>query len=145
MIGSGTRTVLQDKVEAIRAIPEPHTKKLLRSFLGMCGFYRGYIPKFSDVARPLTEMTKNRHANNLRFNEEQRASFLSLKKHLCESTMLYTPQSHLPFIIRSDASDYAVGASLSQLDGEALERPIAFASAKLTDVQTRWSTIEKEA
>ena len=145
LIGSGTKAVLQDKVEAIRALPEPHTKKLLRSFLGMCGFYRSYIPKFSDIARPLTEMTKNRHANNLRFNEEQRASFLALKKHLCESTTLYTPQTNLPFIIRSDASDYAVGASLSQVDGEGLERPIAFASAKLSDVQTRWSTIEKEA
>ena len=145
LIGSGTKAVLQDKVKAIRALPEPHTKKLLRSFLGMCSFYRTYIPKFSEIARPLTEMTKNRHANNLRFNEEQRASFLSLKKHLCASTTLYTPQTHLPFIIRSDASDYAVGASLSQVDTEGLERPIAFALSKLTDVQTRWSTIEKEA
>ena len=144
-IGSGTKTVVQDKVEAIRAIPEPHTKKLLRSFLGMCGFYRMYIPNFSEVARPLTEMTKNRQANHLKFNETQRAAFLSLKTLLCESTVLYSPRSDQPYIIRTDASDYAIGAALAQVDDAGHERPVAFASAKLSDVQTRWSTIEKEA
>ena len=52
-VGSGTREMVQSKVEAIRAIPELHTKKLLRSFLGMCGFYRSYIPKYSEIALPL--------------------------------------------------------------------------------------------
>ena len=144
-IGSGTKTVLQDKVEAIRAIPEPHTKKLLRSFLGMCGFYRMYIPNFSEIARPLTDLTKNRQSNHLRFDEVQRAAFLSLKKQLCESTVLYSPDPDQPYIIRTDASDYAVGATLAQVDKGGQERPIAFAAAKLSDVQTRWSTIEKEA
>jgi RNase H-like domain found in reverse transcriptase len=144
-IGSGTRSVIQSKVEAIKIIPEPHNKKLLRSFLGMCAFYRVYIPHYSEIALPLTELTKNRQSNNISFNETQRAAFLELKDKLCKSTTLYSPKSDRPFIVRTDASDYAVGACVAQIDDEGQERPIAFASAKLTEVQCRWSTIEKEA
>ena len=144
-VGSGKRSVVQSKVEAIKAISEPHTKKLLRSFLGMCAFYRNYIPNYSEIALPLTELTKNRFPNNLKFDEKQRAAFLLLKAKLCETTSLFSPRMDMPFIVRTDASDYAVGASVSQIDEYGTERPVAFASAKLTEVQCRWSTIEKEA
>ena len=145
VVGSGKRSVVQSRVEVIKAIPDFHTKKLLRSFLGMCAFYRNYIPNYSEIALPLTEMTKNKFPSNLKFDEKQRAAFLLLKEKLCHSTSLYTPIMTKPFIVRSDASDYAVGASVSQLDDEGSERPIAFVSAKLSEVQCRWSTIEKEA
>ena len=144
-IGSGTRSVVQSKVEATEIIAEPHNKKLLRSFLGMCAFYRNYIPNYSQVALPLTDLTKNRQANNIVFNETERSAFLSLKEKLCNNVTLYFPRGDRPFIVRTDASDYAVGACVSQTDDEGEDRPIAFASAKLSDVQTRWSTIEKEA
>jgi len=127
-VGSGTKTVLQGKVEAMRDIPEPHTKKLLRSFLGMCGFYRCYILGFSEIALPLTDLTKSKQSHHLKFNEKEQVSFLSLKDKLCEST---TPRLDHTFIIRTNASDYAVGASLSQTDEVGVDRPIAFASAKL--------------
>jgi hypothetical protein len=144
-IGSGTRSVIQSKVEAIKIIPEPHNKKLLRSFLGMCAFYRNYIPKYSELALPLTELTKNRQVTNIHFNEVQRAAFIMLKEKLCNSTTLYSPRNDKPFIIRCDSSEYAVGACVAQIDEIGQERPIAFASAKLSEVQRRWSTIEREA
>ena len=138
------RAVQQDKVEAIRSIPEPTNKKQLRSFLGVCSFYRGYVPHFSEVALPLTNLTKNDQPNNFKFTEEHRSSFCKLKMSLCEATGLHAPCPDKPFIIHSDASDFAVGACLSQMI-HGNETPIAFASAKLSDVQRRWSTIEKEA
>jgi len=144
-VGSGKRTALKSKVEAIKCIPEPHTKKLLRSFLGMTNFYRQYIPNYSEIALPLTEMTKGTCPFKIKFEEKERAAFIKLKECLCNSVTLHTPIPDRPFIIRTDASDYAVGACLSQSTEEGVELPIAFASAKLTDVQTRWSTIEKEA
>ena len=58
IVGSGQRSVDLGKVLAIKAIPEPHTKKLLRSFLGMCNFYRAYT-QYSSIAYLLTELTKN--------------------------------------------------------------------------------------
>ena len=145
MVGSGERSVIQKKVEAIQVIPEPHNKKLLRSFLGMCAFYRGHIKNFSEIALPLTEMTKGRQSSNFIFNDEQRAAFQLLKDSLCKSATLYSPVPNKQFIIRTDASDVAVGGTVSQEDDEDIERPIAFASAKLSEVQRRWSTVEREA
>jgi RNase H-like domain found in reverse transcriptase len=144
-VGSGSRSPLRDKLEAIKAVPEPHNKKLLRSFLWMCSFYREYIPNYSEVALPLTELTKNKRANSIRFNEAEQSAFLDLKEKLCKVTSLYSPLPNKPFIIRCDASDHVVGACLSQVDDLEKERPIAFTSSKLSDVQRRWATIERES
>jgi len=65
MVGSGGMSVGQGKVDAIKAMPEPTTKKLLRGFLGMCGYYRSYLPSFSNIASPLTDMTKGRKSGKI--------------------------------------------------------------------------------
>jgi hypothetical protein len=63
---------------------------------------------------------------------------------MIRSHVLIAPDFHDPFIVQTVASEYAVGVCLAQLrDG--CERPIAFASRKLSDTQRRWSTIEKES
>ena len=111
----------------------------------MTNFYRNYIPNYSRIALLLTELTKNSQSSRIRFNDKERAAFLSLKESLCNSVTLVSPRQDRPYIIRTDASDYAVGACLAQLSDEGQEFPIAFASSKLSEVQTRWSTIEKEA
>ena len=144
IVGSGTRSVQQNKVEAISNIPEPTNKKQLRSFLGMCSFYRTYVPRFSEIALPLTNLTKNDQPTIVRFSAKHKDAFCLLKKKLCDAVGLHSPCADKPFIVHTDASDFAVGACLSQMvDG--VNAPIAFVSAKLTDVQQRWSTIEKEA
>ena len=79
------------------------------------------------------------------FSDEQRATFVRLKAALSSIASLSVPRYDRSFIIQTDASDYAVGACLAQLDDNGSERPIAYASAKLTDVQRRWSVIEKES
>jgi len=56
-----------------------------------------------------------------------------------------TPPYNRNFQIQCDASDYVIGRCLSQNGDDGKEKPLAFASSKLTDVQRRWSTIEKEA
>jgi hypothetical protein len=134
-----------DKVEAIRALPEPHTKKLLRGFLGMCNFYRMYIPNFSSVALPLTEMTKKSQSNRVILNDEQRRAFLLLKEKLCTCTHLYAVDFTKPFHLFTDASDLALGVALTQLAEDGSHKPVAFASAKFSGAQLNWSTIEKEA
>lgn len=144
-IGSGEMQVVQSKVEAIERIPECTNKKLLRSFLGMVSYFRSYIPNFSEIALPLTELTKGYQSNNLKFNDVQREAFNKLKSCLCNSEVLMSPCCNKPYIICCDASDYAIGACLSQKDDFGSVRPVAYASAKLTDVQRRWSVIEKEA
>ena len=61
------------------------------------------------------------------------------------TTKLNTPDPNKPFVLHFDASEYAIGACLSQINDEGHERPIAFMSKKLTGCQRRWSPVEREA
>ena len=145
MSGGGNRRPIFDRVQAIREMPEPTTKKLLRSFLGTANFYKQYVRNYSDIAFPLTELTKNCHANTIKFSDTERKAFNDLKQALCNYTMLYTAKYDRGFILRTDSSAYAVGACLSQLDDEGVEHPVAFVSAKLTETQRRRAIIDNEA
>jgi len=80
MVGSGERTVVESKVQAILSIPEPTTKRALKSFLGMCSFYRSYIPHYAQIALPLTSLTKKRKSDKLQFNDRQKEAFIKLRQ-----------------------------------------------------------------
>ena len=143
-IGSGTIQADQSKIEAILNIKMPTTKKLLRSFIGMTNYYQKYIPNLSARLVPLTKLTKSKLPNQLQITDDAVKAFEDVKSALCSTKVLRTARFDRDFIVQTDASDYAVGACLSQLDDEGCEHPIAFASEKFSDVQSRWSTIEKE-
>ena len=144
VIGSGNISADQSKISAILNLPIPTTKKLWRSFIGMVNYYRAYIPNMAQLLIPLTELTKNKMSNKVEITEAVTKSFEELKVALCSPEVLRTAQYDRDFIIQCDASFYAVGACLAQIDDDGSEHPIAFASSKLSDVQRRWSTIEKE-
>ena len=111
----------------------------------MSGFFNNFIYNYSDIAVPLTNLARTKQSNNLVFNDEERQAFQRIKLQLCKCTKLYSPDYDRPFIVRSDASQWAVAGTLSQVDAEGTEYPIAFASAKLTKSQVNMSVIEKEA
>lgn len=145
VVGSGTHAPDPDKLAAIQGLQAPTTKKELRSVLGLCGYYRGYVPNYAEVARPLTELTGKRVSNKIPWSAEAESAFKRLKAALCEAVTLATPDQNKPFWLYTDASAFAVGACLSQRAADGSERPIAFASHKFSPTQTRWSTIEREA
>jgi hypothetical protein len=111
----------------------------------MCSFYRCYIQNFASISVPLTNLTRKGSSDKITFNQTELDAFNQLKEALANSVTLYSPSSDRPYVIRTDASDYAVGAVLSQNDNQMQEHPIAFASSKLSGPQLNWSTIEKEA
>ncbi|GFS88479.1 retrovirus-related Pol polyprotein from transposon opus [Trichonephila clavipes] len=133
------------KVESIKNISVPTTKKEIRSFLGLTSYYREYIPNFASLVLPLTELTKNRVPNIIPWNEVAEQAFTKLKAQLVKAPSLYTPDLSKPYQLYTDASATAIGACLSQNDEKGKENPIAFFSKKLTETQTRWATIEREA
>ena len=104
------------------------------------------MPGFSQVAKPLTDLTSSKFPERIPFHQPERDALDELKRLLCKAVenplRIIDPKK--PFSIFVDASGYAVGACLSQPD-EGRERPVAFSSTKLTETQQRWSTIEKEA
>ncbi|XP_062599512.1 uncharacterized protein LOC134261046 [Saccostrea cucullata] len=134
-----------DKVRAIQEAPAPSTKRQLRSFLGLLSFYRKFIPNFSSVALPLTDLTKKGSPNKIIWNQPQEKSFQTLKAMLLKSPILKLPDLSKQFILQADASDRGIGTVLMQFDEHSgLKLPVAYASRKLKDSESKYSTIEKE-
>ncbi|GFY34016.1 retrovirus-related Pol polyprotein from transposon opus [Trichonephila clavipes] len=133
-----------EKTAVINNLPVPKTKKELRSVLGLCNYYREYIPKYSELVYPLTELTKKRVPDSIPWTEKHDSSFHLLKRALVEAPSLYSPVPDKPYTIHSDASQIGIAACLSQKCGDKCY-PIAYASQKLSKTQQSWSTIEREA
>ena len=141
--GQGIVKPKPDKVEAVQQAKRPMTKTQVRSFLGLVGYYRKFIPNFAAVALPLTDCTKKGEPNVLRWNDSLEQSFQTLKGKLATSPILQLPDLNKNFTLRTDASDAGVGAVLLQeVAGEMF--PVAYASKKLNKAQRRYSVIERE-
>ena len=138
----------QDKVTAIQSVIAPKTVRQVRGFIGMCSYYRRFIPNFARIAEPLINLT--RKYARFKWDENCQNAFDKLKKRLSEMVVLAYPDPNKRYKLYTDASDHTIGACLTQevYDediGEEVEKPIHFLSHKLSDTQTRWTTIEKEA
>ncbi|CAK9832061.1 Retrovirus-related Pol polyprotein from transposon 17.6 [Anthophora retusa] len=128
-------------VEAVRAFPVPETTKNIKQFLGLAGYYRRFIPKFSHIAKPLTTLLKK--DAKFEWRTEQERSFNTLREMLCTEPILQYPDFTKPFIVTTDASGHAVGAVLSQ--GKiGRDLPIAYASRLLNAAESNYAVIEKE-
>lgn len=132
-----------EKIEKIISWPLPKTQKEIKQFLGLAGYYRRFIKDFSKITRPMTKYLKKDEAINLQ-DQTYIEAFATLKQIISTDQVLTYPQFDKPFILTTDASDYAIGAVLSQIQDK-IEKPIAFASRTLNDAETRYATIEKEA
>lgn len=129
------------KLEAVSSYPLPKKEKDIKSFLGFAGYYRRFIPNFAKLAKPLTSLLKK--GTVFKWDAFCDEAFQALKGKLINSPILQFPRFNEEFLVTSDASDYAVGAVLSQGKiGE--DKPICFASRTLNQAETRYATIEKE-
>lgn len=130
-----------DKITAILNMKEPNNQKHIKSFLGLVGYYRKFIPKFAQLAKPLTTLL--RKDTPFIFGEKQKEAFKTLKNILTTEPILQYPKFENPFILTTDASNEAIGAVLSQGDiGSDL--PIAYFSKTLSPAEQNYSTTEKE-
>src|SRR2546425_4257163 len=100
---------------------------------------------YADIVAPLTELTKEKFSNTVKFTDIERKAFETVKAELCKCVELHAPDYTKPFIIRSDASALAVGCTLSKIGNDDIEYPFYFASSKLKGAELNWSTIIKEA
>ncbi|HEY0222584.1 MAG TPA: RNase H-like domain-containing protein [Lactovum miscens] len=129
------------KIQPIVDFVQPKTQRAIKSFLGMCGYFRRHIPKFSEYAKPMTNLLKK----DVRFvwTNECSESFKHFKHCLTNPPILQYPDFSKPFQITTDASKVAVSAILSQ-GQPPNDLPIAYASRKLLDAETRYGTSELE-
>ena len=142
-VGQGKLTPQDNTVQRILSCSHPTTKKQLRSFLGLVGWYQKFIPNYSMITAPLTTLLQKKQPNVLKWNEEHESAFRILKKAIVSEPMLRTPDFSLPFLVQTDASETAIGAALLQKFGNDV-LPVAFASRKLQPRETRYTVGERE-
>ena len=85
--------------------PTPVTKKEVRTFLGMTGYYRKFIEDYATVAAPLTDLTRKNSPNRVKWTPVCEAAFQKLKKCLCSTPVLRSPDFDRTFIVQTDASN----------------------------------------
>ena len=133
----------EDNVAKIRKAPRPSTKKQVRSFMGLAGYYRDFIPNFAAVAAPLSDLTRKGQPSKVEWGDAQEKAYQTIKILLTSDPILRLPDPEKTFVLRTDASDYGIGAVLMQ-EHEGKVFPICYASKKLSDTELNYSTIEKE-
>ena len=112
------------KLTGIKNWPTPTTIKQVWSFLGFGNYYQRFIKKFAHLTRPLNNLLKKDAI--FEWTKECQASFDLLKKQFSEELILMMPNQTRPFQIETDASKYASGAILTQMDMNSNRHLIAF-------------------
>ena len=102
----------EDNVAKIRKAPRPTTKKQVRSFMGLAGYYRDFIPNFAAVAAPLSDLTHKGQPSKGERADAQEKAYQTIKILLTSDPILRLPDPEKTFILRTDASDYGIGAVL---------------------------------
>uniref|UniRef100_K7EZD8 ribonuclease H n=1 Tax=Pelodiscus sinensis TaxID=13735 RepID=K7EZD8_PELSI len=144
VVGNGRLKPQVDKVKAVRDHQVPTTKKQVRQFLGLAGYYRRVIPHFATIAAPLTDLTKGGLPQKVGWSPQCEKAFQQLKQALTRSPVLAQPDFTKPFLVQTDASGVGLGAVLAQQQDGA-EKPILYLSCKLLPREQAYSTIEREA
>ncbi|KAI5743998.1 hypothetical protein M8J77_024652 [Diaphorina citri] len=129
------------KIEAVKSWPIPKDKHEVRSFLGLVSYYRRFIKGFADIARSLHRLTEKGKA--FVWTEECNLSFETLKSELCKAPILRYPVAGKPFVLDTDASQFAIGAVLSQVT-DGIETPVAYFSKALSKPERNYCVTRKE-
>jgi len=102
-VGKQSLQTKPDKVNKILQAPKPTDKKQLRSFLGLIGYYRKFVPNFAAIVVPLTDLTKKNQPNQLEWGEAQDRASENLKSHIVNPPILGLPDFEKQFILQTDA------------------------------------------
>ena len=148
IISAGHVAPNPSKVSAISDFEIPKSKKGLQRFLGMCGWYRRFVPNFANIAAPLYALTSDTYVttnDNGIFDKDSPAgiSFSKLKLALTLGPLLRLPNFTKTFYIKCDASLYGTGAVLVQ-DYDGYEHPIHYYSKSLSKDERGWHSYELE-
>jgi RNase H-like domain found in reverse transcriptase len=121
------------KLSGIQDWPTPTSVKQVRGFIGFANFCRRFIKKFSELVLPLNKLLQK--DTKFDWNDQCQEAFKTLKARFLQEPMLMMPDHSKPFQIESDASKYAAGAVLTQMDINGDRHPGAFLSKTFTDTE----------
>jgi hypothetical protein len=141
IVGKGQVKMDPVKVQGLADWPTPTNLKELRSFLGFRNYYKDFINGYSCVARPLHELTKK--SVQWHWNDQADHAFKTLKSAFTAYPVLKNPDPNKHYILDTDASQFAVGATLSQHFSDGVH-PIAFFSKSLLPAERNYNIYDRE-
>ncbi|KAH6582544.1 hypothetical protein BASA61_008443 [Batrachochytrium salamandrivorans] len=130
------------KISAVQEWPTPRKVRDLQVFLGFTNFYRSLIKDYSNMTCHLTKLFKK--DSPFVWGPEQEKSLQALKDAFAHSDFLTHPDETRPFIVETDASDYAISGVLSQYDDTDVLRPIAFYARQMNSAERNYEIYDKE-
>jgi hypothetical protein len=137
IIYEGGISVDPSKVKDVLSWKTPQNVSDIRSFLGLAGYYKRFIERFSKISKPMTKLLAK--GNTFEWTQSRETSFQELKKRLTMTPVLTMPDMEKPFSIYCDASDQGLGCVLMQ-DGHV----VAYASRKLRKHEEKYLTHDLE-
>ena len=102
---TGERPAAGEQDGRPRDWPRPTSKKQVKSFLGLVGYYQRFIPGFATLASPLNDLTRKALPDRIRWSKAAEKAFGTLRGALCSEPVLITPDFGLPLIVNTDASE----------------------------------------
>ena len=127
-------------VEEVQNWKQPESVKDLQRFLGLVNYHRSFIKDYAHISSPLYQMVGSKE---FRWEADHEKAFKRLKEALVSPPILTLPNKDDPFVLDTDASDFAIGGVLSQIqDGK--ERVVSYGSYSLTPEQKKYCTTRKE-
>ncbi|KAE8889782.1 hypothetical protein PF003_g26446 [Phytophthora fragariae] len=131
-----------EKVCAIAQWPVPVSQKDLRKWLGLANYLHKYSANYAEMARPLTNLLKKDAVWS--WTSEAQQAFEAIKSSLQSAPILALPDEERPFSVVCDASDFAIGCALLQVDAEGRERVVSFQSRQLKAAEKNYPVHDKE-
>ena len=149
-ISNTLRSFLSEKLDSIRNMPKPRSPKEIKQFLGLTSYYRKFVPRFSDMARPLTKLLA--HDCKFEWTKQCDISFQMLKDTLCLVPILKYPDTSKLYMLYTDTSKYGWAGVLTQshtstVDGKSIimDHPMSYVSGLFHGSQLNWAALTKEA
>jgi hypothetical protein len=130
------------KIAAVKEWTTPKTVKDVQSFLGFANYYRKFIKNYSKITTPLTEITKKE--KGFQWDNSCQEAFDRIKQIFLEAPVLAMYDPRKPTRVETDASDYALGAILSQEGEDGKWRPVYYHSRKFSGAELNYDVHDKE-
>ena len=145
VVGADGIKVDPKKTDAIQRWPVPQDVHQVRMFLGLAGYYRKFVKGFSHIVAPLVELTKKAVSVSVvnRWGVAEQSAFEAVKQALTNPPVLAFPDVSKPYVLYTDSSQFAYGATLVQDQGKG-EQPICFFSHKLNAAERNYGVGELE-
>jgi hypothetical protein len=137
-VGNGLIAPLDSNIDKLKNMKKPNNKDDMLAIFGLAGYYKRFIQDYDYIIAPLRKCS-----HEWDWTAEVEESYQKLLQRLSDYPVLRLPDFEKPFLVKTDCSQYAWGASLYQVI-EYIEHPIQFASGTLNKTQQNWATWKRE-